>query len=127
MKDIIKQYFDLQDEVFKYFDYVQDWKVIPLDPQLGRHWMICGPEDDSGTSVAFSPKPFTKELIEAGRECYSGTIYTQRHLPKWVYRGKDYTMVAVDTHCDGNQVLMIFENALECIDEELKTLYQETW
>jgi len=123
----ITAYFKLQEEVFKYFGYTQDWKVIPLDPQLGRHWMICGPEDNRNTKVAYGNKPFTEKLIEEGKELYSGTIYTQRFLPKWVYRGKDYTMVAVDTQCDDNKVLMVFENKLECTDQTLKDLYNACW
>lgn len=125
--DPIAAYFKLQEEVFNYFGYVQDWKVIPLDPQLGRHWMICGPEDKGSTAVVYSDKPFTRESIEAGSDIYSGNIYTQRFLPKWVYRGKDYTMVAVDTHCDDNKVLMVFENKLECTDQALKDLHNSCW
>lgn len=125
--NIIEQYFALQEEVFKYFGYTQDWKVIPLDPQLATHWMICGPENSGSTKVAYSDQSFTKELIKAGSKLYGGTIYTQRFLPKWVYRGEKYTMVSVDTHSDDNKVLMVFENALECTDDAMKKLFAETW
>lgn len=127
MKNLIEEYFKLQDEVHKYFGYVQDWVVIPMNDQLNRHWMICGPEDRASTSVAYSNKPFTPELIAEGKECYSGFIYTQRFLHQWVYRGPEHTMVSVDTQCDGNKLLMIFDNNLECKDEELKKLYRERW
>jgi phosphoribosyl-AMP cyclohydrolase len=125
--NIIEQYFALQEEVFKYFGYVQDWKVIPLDPQMYRHWMICGAEDDSSTKIVYSDEPFTKESVEAGEKIYGGTIYTQRFLPKWVYRGEKYTMIAVDTHCDDNKMLMVFSNDKECHDQTLKDLYNQTW
>jgi hypothetical protein len=125
--NIIEQYFNLQGEIFKYFGYVQDWKVIPLDPQLGCYWMICGPEDNNSTKVAWGKNPFTKESIEVGEELYAGTIYTQRHLPKWVYRGPEHTMVAVDTHSDGNQLLIVFDNDKECKDQELKDFLKERW
>lgn len=69
--------------------------------------MITGPEDDNSSHVVWSKVPFTKETIRKGNEIYSGTIYTQRFLPKWVYRGPNHTMVSVDTHTDGNLVLMI--------------------
>lgn len=46
-------------------------------------------------------------------QMYSNEIYTQRFLPKWVYRGKDYTMICVDTHTDGNKFLQIFDNSKE--------------
>jgi hypothetical protein len=124
---LLKKYFDVQKELFDYFGYKEDWKVIPLDDQLGRYWMICGPEDENTTAVAYSDKPFTPELIKAGAELYGGNIYTQRFLPKWVYRGKEYTMVAVDTHTDGNKFLMVFENEKECKDDAMKKLYHEHW
>jgi len=128
-ESLIKNFFAMQDEVFKYFGYVEDWKVIPLDQQFGRQWMICGPEDSSSTTIAWTKAGavFTEPLIEKGELLYTGTIYTQRFLPKWVYRGKDYTMIDVDNHCDVNQQYMIFENALECTDEKLKTLLKECW
>jgi len=126
-KSLIENYFNLQDEVFKYFGYVEDWKIIPMCSQLNHHWMICGPEDNSNTKIVYSPSPFTKEMIERGSDLYSGTIYTQRFLPKWVYRGADLTMIAVDMHSDGNQVLMIFENSMECTDQAMKDIYGKCW
>ena len=124
--NVVDEYNRIQDALFEYFGYVQDWRVIPTDNQTGCYWMICGPENDNSTKVAYSDKPFTKELIKAGKLC-SGTIYTQRHLPKWVYRGLDHTMIAVDTHCDDNQVLMIFDNDKECTDQAMKDIYNESW
>jgi hypothetical protein len=44
---------------------------------------------------------------------YAAEIYTQRFLPKWVYRGAEYTMVCVDTRTDGNKFLMVFDNKKE--------------
>lgn len=128
-KSLIEKFFEMQSKVHKYFGYVEDWKVIPMDPQMGRSWIICGPEDSSSTKVAWTKQgsEFSKCLIEKGEELYTGTIYTQRFLPKWVYRGDDYTMVAVDTHSDGNQMLMIFENVLECKNEALKSFLNECW
>ena len=119
---ILDDYLKLEKEIFNYFGYKEDWKVIPLDDKRGMNWMICGPENKNSTSVLWSPKPFTKKSIEDGKVIYSGTIYTQCFLSKWVYRGKDYTMISVDTHSDGNQFLMIFDNKLECTDQALKDI-----
>ena len=54
-----------------------------------------------------------EQLDDADGNYYEDEIYTQRFLPKWVYRGEDYTMVCVDTHTDGNQFLRIFDNLKE--------------
>lgn len=46
-------------------------------------------------------------------EGYSDEIYTQCFLPKWIYRGKDYTMILIDIHTDGNRFLAIYDNKKE--------------
>lgn len=48
-----------------------------------------------------------------GMNIYECQIYTQRFLPKWVYRADELTMICVDTQTDGNKFLMIFDNAKE--------------
>lgn len=126
-QDIVTQYFELQEKLFEYFGYEPDWKIIPPDPCMGHHWMITGPEDDNSSHVVWSKVPFTKQSIEEGMEIYSGTIYTQRFLPKWVYRGPNHTMVSVDTHTDGNRALMIFDNDKECKDQEMMDAFNEKW
>ena len=42
---------------------------------------------------------------------YTEEIYKQRFLPKWVYLGKDFTMICCDTQVDGNKFLRVFDNA----------------
>lgn len=124
---LLDDYFDLQSRIFQYFGYVEDWRAIPLDDKCGDYWMIIGAEDSSDTSVVHSPTPFTEESITEGKEIFGNTLYTQRFLPKWVYRAAEFTMVCVDTHTDGNKFLMVFDNRLECTDESLKALYAEKW
>jgi hypothetical protein len=126
-KEKLEKYFQLQEEIYQYFDYKEDWVVIPIADHLTEHWMITGPEDSSSTSVVWSPRPFTKDSIQEGSDIYSGTIYTQRFLSKWVYRKEDLTMICVDTHTDGNHFLMIFDNNKECVDPELKEYHSESW
>lgn len=122
MQEILNQYLDIQKKIFDYFGYVEDWTVIPLQIKTDKYWMICGPESNPSTSVFWDPVPFSVESIENAVDLYRGTIYNQRFLSKWVYRGKDYTMVSVDTHSDDNRFLMIFKNDMECVDEKLKKL-----
>ena len=124
---IVEEYFNVQKRLFDYFGYKQDWKVIPPDDCTGHYWMIIGPEDKNSTKIVWSTQPFTQEIIQKGETIYSGTLYTQCFLPKWVYRASQHTMVSVDTHCDGNQLLMIFDNDKECTDQVMKDLYNESW
>lgn len=108
---LLFKYFALQKEVFDYFGYVEDWKSIPLDDATDQFWQLNENSDGSG-SVRFSEEVEKLQDKEAG-DYYENEIYTQRFLPKWVYRGKDYTMISVDTHCDGNKFLQIFDNKKE--------------
>jgi len=120
---LLEQYFEIQNEIYKYFEYEEDWVVIPLDSRLDCYWMVVGgDEKGAGGYVTWSPEPFTKESLEDGGKTYGGPIYTQRFLPKWIYRKEDYTMISIDTRCDGNKFLMIFDNSKECTDEIMKQM-----
>lgn len=107
--NIIDEYFKLQKTVHDYFGYVEDWKIIPLSDLRGYYWHITNENDGS---VLFSD--YRENLTKDGLEnYYEYSIYTQRFLPKYVYRGDEYTLVSSDTHTDGNKVLAIFDNKLE--------------
>ncbi len=107
----LEEYFKLQKEIHDYFSYVEDWAVIPINDATEMYWQIIG--DENGGVVRFAEK---KETFDTEGDYYEDEIYTQRHLPKWVYRAKDFTMICVDTRTDGNKFLQVFDNA-----KELKT------
>jgi len=121
----LDDYFKLREKVFEYFGYREDWRKIPLDDARGTHWLLIQDENGRGY-VVFSDKPLTRELILEG-DIYGNEIYTQRFLPKWVYRAEDFTMICVDTHTDGNQFLSVFDNSMEVDDDELRALYVRKW
>lgn len=111
---ILDNYFSLQQQLYSYFGYREDWRVIPIDDARKYFWRLYG--EGPGT-VRFAD---TEALLDdPGMGYYENEIYTQRHLPKWVYRGADYTLVCVDTHVDGNQFLQIFDNAKERPNAEI--------
>lgn len=124
----VKQYFELAEKIHEFFGYKEDWVSIPMKEQLECYWMIVGgDEKGAGGTVVCSKKPFTKKSLTEGKSIYSDTIYTQRFLPRWVYRTQSHTLTCVDTHTDGNKFLYIFDNEKECKDEELKTAYAVAW
>ncbi len=98
---MLDQYFTLFDEVCKMFGYHEDWRAFNLDDKREYFWKI----DDDHVE-------YCKDAVwdVNHEEYYGGTIYTQRHLSKWVYETEHYTMALVDIHCDCNVLLMIFEN-----------------
>jgi hypothetical protein len=102
---LLNDYNQKRQELFDYFGYVENWRVFPVDDATMYHWHL----DDDEVLFANS----LEELENESGNFYINEIYTQRHLPKWVYRGADYTMIVVDTHTDGNKFLQIFDNSKE--------------
>jgi len=107
--ELLDDYFKLQKEIYNHFGYVEDWVAIPLDDARDYVWKIEGGDEGS---VLFADSIEQLNDEEAG-DYYSNEIYTQRFLPKWVYRSEDYTMICVDTHTDGNKFLQVFDNSKE--------------
>lgn len=101
-----------------YFGYKEDWVTIPIDTRVGLWWYINGAQDDTGLGgeVVFEYNdPYSPQVVEDGA-CVREPIYTQRFLPRWIYRGEDYTMICVNTQVDGNKYLAIFSNDCEVKD-----------
>jgi len=109
--ELLKQEQAIRQDIFRYFGYLEDWCVFPFDDATQYYWKV----DAEERSVMFA-KSQGNVITEEG-ECYANEIYRQRFLPKWVYRGPEYTMILVDTHCDGNKFLQIFDNAKEIREE----------
>ena len=109
---LLNDYQDIRQQVFNYFGYVEDWVVIPLDDATMYYWRLTG--EGHGDEVQFADT--VEELKNEEGNYYVNEIYTQRFLPKWVYRGAEYTMVVVDTHTDGNKFLQIFDNTKEVVE-----------
>ena len=107
--ELLENYFELQDQLYRYFGYCEDWVTIPIEDARRYFWRLDG--EGPGT-VRFAE---TKELLDDPELNYfENKIYTQRFLSKWVYRGEDYIMIIVDTQTDGNKYLQIFDNSKEC-------------
>ena len=103
--DKVDKYFKLQEEIYEYFGYVEDWCVIPIDDSREYYWKLYK------SSVLFAEEK--EDVVEETGNHYCNDIYTQRFLPRYVYRAEDYTMVCVDTNTDGNKFLQIFDNSKE--------------
>lgn len=114
MKDL-EDYFALQKKIYKYFGYIENWRVIPLDDSTDYYWRLDG--EGSGGEVVFAEGDTAEAALAKmdsdNGDYYSNSIYTQRFLKKWVYRGEEYTMICVDTHTDGNVFLSVFDNNKE--------------
>jgi hypothetical protein len=105
---LLNDYLALQAQIHAYFGYVEDWRAIPIEDRREYFWRLNG--EGPGT-VGYAKTE--QELADQDGDYYEDEIYTQRHLPRWVYRGAEFSMVCVDTHTDGNKFLAIFDNAKE--------------
>ena len=55
----------------------------------------------------------TAEQFNSDGDYYEDDIYTQRFYKKWVYKGKDLTMIFCDPHVDGMKWFRVFSNNKE--------------
>lgn len=99
---LLDDYFELKEKVHAYFGYLEDWVAIPLDDGTRYFWWC------DGETVGFANSE--AELRSEDGMYYENEVYTQRHLPKYVYVGQEYTMICVDTNTDGNKFLQVFSN-----------------
>lgn len=103
--DAINEYFKVLKEVYNYFGFKEEWVALPLDDRREFDWKII---DD--VEIQYGKRD---DILNDTGEYYSNEIYKQRFYNKWIYRGKDCTMIMVDTHSDGNKFLAIFDNSKE--------------
>lgn len=117
--DTVAHYFEARAAIFAHVGYVEDWRVLPIDDSRAQFWAVDVHEREW---VRFSPsrEALTYWLGEHDDEygpyanvLYSNEIYTLRHLPKWVYRGTELTLIVADTQTDCNQCLQLFRNENE--------------
>lgn len=121
---LVDAYVTARAAVCAHVGYVDDWRLFPLDDQTEMYWNIDQAPAGNG-SVTWSPdralvvasiedeNDGSADAIDA--EIYSGEIYTYRHLPKYVYRGPELTVVLVATGCDLNINLFILRNDREVL------------
>ena len=115
--DIVDSFFDARKAIFEHVGYVEDWCVLPIDDSRDQFWSV---DADERSWVKFSP---SREALAYwlehddfgphGDKLYENVIYTQCHLPKWIYRGEELTIVVADTQTDGNKCLQLFRNSNE--------------
>lgn len=108
--ELLDQYNALEEQIHQYFGYVEDWVAIPMNDNTSMYWHLSG--EGRGDNVRYAETQADLEDEDTGNY-YEDQIYTQRFLPKWVYRGEEYTMIACDPMVDGNKFLRIFDNSKE--------------
>lgn len=115
---LLDDYFKLQQEIYEYFGYVEDWCVFPIDDRRDYYWSITGNEvyycksKENAKCLVDADYNWDSEGID-GMDVYCDDIYPNRFLPTAEYRAKDYSMILVDTNTDGNKFLAVYDNTKE--------------
>ena len=107
---MVDEFFGLEKKIHEYFGYNESWVVLPLVDHREYYWRLDG--EEMGGEVIYHENPLTDDILAKGHE-YAASVYTQRFLPKWVYRTEEYTLICMDTHVDDNKYLGVFDNSKE--------------
>lgn len=114
---LLDEYFEIQQKIYDYFGYEEEWKVIPLEDRRMYLWYV------SEDGVIFAEKI---EDFETGNY-YGDEIYTYRFLPKYIYETEDYTMICVDTHTDGNKFLAIYDSQKRLKEDPIEEKWDDEY
>lgn len=113
--NIIDDFEKAKQAIYDHVGFVEDYVIYPIENRTEMYWKLVDNCFFGGKGVRFAKT--TDELNSNNDDFYEDQIYTQRFYKKWVYRGKQYTMIFVDTHTDGNKFFAIYDNNKEVKDE----------
>lgn len=104
--------------LFDHVGYSHDWRVFPVVDHTDQFWAV-DPGEDSWCKSSPNREHLERWLAlddfqdGMGDDLYESSIYTYRHLKRWVFRGSELTMVLEDTHSDLNVWLAVYRNDME--------------
>lgn len=104
--EIVNKYNESLHALYDHVGFKEDWVICPIDDCTEMYWDLFG---DPAQEVHFAKTE--EDLRRQGGDYYVDDIYTQRFYKKWVYEGKDFTMIFCDPHTDGMKWFRIFDNS----------------
>lgn len=102
---LIKNYNSAIKALYDHVGFVEDYIVYPIYDLTDKFWSI-----DNQYEIKYAN---SLEQYDSNGDFYISNVYAQRFYNKWIYIGKDLTMVFMDTHTDGMRYFAVFTNALE--------------
>jgi hypothetical protein len=105
-ESVAHKFFISKELLFSHVGFKPDWVEYAIDDCTEMYWRI----DAEGNNVSYSKS--LKSDVHSD-DFYRDRIYTQRFYSKWVYRGKDVTMIFCDPGVDGTDWFRIFDNKKE--------------
>ena len=104
--NIIDTYKESLQAIYDHVGFKEDWVVYPIDDKTDMVWSV-----DDG-EIKFAE---TLDKYNLDGDYYTAEICTQRFYDKWIYRGKDFTMIFGNPHTDGMIWFYLFSNENEVI------------
>ena len=101
--ELIKNYETALQAIYDHVGFKEDLVVYPIDDCLEKFWKTNGNEVTYADSI--------EELKSGEGNYYSDQVYKQRFYEKWIYEGKDFTMIFCDPSVDGMKWFRIFDNS----------------
>ncbi len=101
---MIKEYEAALQAIYDHVGFKEDWVIYPLDDCTDKYWDVIENEE-----VHYADSK--EEFEEQDGNYYSDEIHTQQFYNKWVYEGKDFTMVFCNPSVDGMKWFRLFDNS----------------
>lgn len=105
--NLIEKYCNALDDIYNHVGFKADWVVYPIDDCTEYYWKIIG-DNPFEQEVAYHEEHLQVVVLDGNH--YQDEIYTQRFYEKWIYEGKEYTMIFCDSHTDGMKYFKVFAN-----------------
>lgn len=105
--NIIKRFDNAKQVLYDHVGFKEDWVIYPIINRTEMFWKITTNQKE----VRFAETK--SKFISSDGQYYFNDIYTQRFYKKWVYRGKEFTMIFVDTRINGNKFFAFYSNNKE--------------
>lgn len=100
---LLKNYEAALKAIYEHVGFTEDLVVCPILDSTEMFW------DTDGDTVFYAESK--EELLARDGFYYEDEVYKQRFYEKWIYEGKDFTMIFCDPQTDGVRWFKIFDNA----------------
>lgn len=102
---ILNEYNKAKQAIYDHVGFKEDWVTYPINDCTDMFWQI---RENKDVKYANTIKEFNSD----NEDYYIDDIYTQRFYDKWIYKGKQFTMIFCDPHVDGMKYFRIFDNKM---------------
>jgi hypothetical protein len=101
--ELVENYNKSLELIYEHVGFKEDWVVYPIDDCIEMYWKV----DDDSVYFSSSIEGLTDEDED---DLYINHIYKQLFYNKWIYEGKDLTMIFCDSGVDGMKYFRLFDN-----------------